>query len=179
MRATTRLAVAAATAFAATVTMAPAATADTAVRLEKRGDAPRHIDLTRAVVDNGDTKPKLAIIRVRVKGKLHKGPENGDVVTVWFDRDRDRRPDLRLAILHGWEWELTRVNRWHGSGRWAGCRRVKAVPFSDGHGVKIRIARKCLNNRPVKVAIRTSSGTGDGKHDWFRGRRNFLAPVRR
>lgn len=176
MRTTTRLAIAAATALAATATMAPAANADTAVRYERRGDAPRHLDLTKVVVDNGDTRPNLAITRVRVAGKLRHGPERGDVVTVWFDRDRDPKPDLRLAVLVGWEYELTRVHRWNGSGRWADCRRVKAATFREDHGIRIRIARKCLNNRPVKVAVRTSTA---GHHDWFRARRTFLHPVRR
>lgn len=175
----TRLAVAAAATLAASATMIPAASADTVIRHERRGDAPRHIDLTRVTVDNGDTRPGSAIVRIRVAGTLREGPNDGDVVTVWFNRDRDPRPDLRLAVLVGWEWELTRVNSWNGSGRWSDCG-ARVESFRDGHGIKIRIARACLNNRPVKVAIRSRTIDDESLYqDWFRARRTFLPGVRR
>lgn len=176
MHRTTRLAVAAAAALATTVTTTPAATADTVIRHERRGDAPRNVDLTRVVIDNGDTHPDRVIIRVRVAGTLQEGPEGGDVVTVWFNRDSDPAPDLRIASLVGWETEMTRVHRWNGSGRWADCGGGNVVPFRDGHGVKIKLSRNCLNHHPVKVAIRATDVDGQ---DWFRGRRNFLPGVRR
>ena len=178
MNRTTRLAVAVAATLAATVAMTPAVSADTVARQERRGDAPRHIDLTRFTIDNGDTKPRWAIIRIRTAGKLRPGPDDGDVVTVWFDRDRDPRPDLRMDVLFGWEWEMWRVNGWNGQVRPADCpHRVKT--YRDRHGIKIRIARSCLNNRPVRVAVRSVTiDDGSRYHDWFRGRRTFLPGVR-
>lgn len=167
-----RLVIATVAATAATLTMAPAATADTAVRHDARGDAPRHIDLTRAVIDNGDAKPKLAIMRIRVAGKLRAG----DNVTVWFNRDRDAGPELRLRGYIDSEFVLRKVHTWNGPGRKASCARYALKQFADRHGVRVRINRACLGNRPVRVAIR-AQGNG-GKIDWFHGRRNFLPAVR-
>lgn len=170
----TRLAIAAAAAVAATFTMTPAANANTAVRHDARGDAPRHIDLTRAVIDNGETRPKLAIVRIRVRGTL----QPGDNVTVWFNRNRDAGPELRLR---GWidsEYVLNRVHTWNGPGRRASCARYGMKQYAGRHGVRVWINRACLGNRPVRVAIRTQAGGGD-EIDWFHGRRNFLPGVRR
>jgi hypothetical protein len=180
MRRTFRLAIAAATALAATVTMAPAAEADTAIRHERRGDAPRHIDLTKVTIDNGDTQPRLAIIRVRVAGTLRAGPHDGDVISIWLDRDRDPRPDLKLDYLYEWEWEWSRVHRWNGHAGWAECGPIKLAPFREGHGLTFKVARSCLNNHPVRVAVRTATiDDNERVQDWFRGRRTFLAGVRR
>lgn len=172
----TRMAVAIAAAAAATFALAPAASANTAERHDRRGDAPRHIDLTRAVIDNGDTDPDLAIIRIRVAGNLR----GGDAVTVWFNRDpSDAGPELRLTGVIDSEFTMRRVHTWNGPGRPARCALYKMKQFADLQGVRVRIDRDCLGNRPVRAAIRVQSGTGDGKVDWFHGRRTFLKGVKR
>lgn len=169
----TKLAIAAAAALAATLSMAPAAQADTAIRTEPRGDAPRHIDLTRVVIDYGDTEPGTAILRVRVAGHLRAG----DNVTVWFNTDpSDAGPELRLS---GWvdsEYQLRSVHTWGGPGVEASCELYSMGMYRDYRGMNVRIGRDCLDDRPVRAAIRTRSA-GDERQDWFRSRRTWLRGV--
>lgn len=167
-----RLVVAASAAAAAVLTMAPAATANTVTRHDARGDAPRHIDLTRAVIDNGDTDSDLAILRIRVRGTL----QIGDNITVWFNRNSDAGPELRLRGYVDSEYVLRRVHTWNGPGSAAACDRYALKQFANRRGARAVIDRDCLGNRPVRAAIRTQSDSG--RVDWFQGRRNFLPGVR-
>lgn len=161
--------------MAATVTLTPAAYANIAAHRDARGDAPRHSDLTRVVIDNGDSESDLAILRIRVAGQLR----TGDSVYVWFNRNPSNPgPELRLTGVIDSEYALNRVNTWKGLGHAASCDLVKMKQFADRHGVRVRIDRSCLGNHPVRAAIRVNSGTGDGERDWFGGRRTFLPGVR-
>ncbi len=164
----------AAVTMASTVALTPTAYANTATRDDARGDAPRHIDLTRAVIDNGDTDSDLAILRIRVAGALR----TGDSVYVWFNRNTaNPGPELRLTGVIDSEYAMRRVNTWTGAGHAVSCDLYKMKQFGDRHGVRVRIDRSCLGNRPVRAAIRVNSGTGDGQRDWFGGRRTFLPAV--
>jgi len=173
----TRIVAAAAAMLAATmatVTLTPAAYANTAAHRDARGDAPRHGDLTRAVIDNGDTDSDLAIIRIRVAGRLH----TGDSVYVWFNRNPSNPgPELRLTGIVDSEYALNRVNTWKGLGHVASCDLYTMKQFADRHGVRVRIDRGCLGNRPVRAAIRVNSAV-EGDRDWFGARRTFLPGVR-
>jgi hypothetical protein len=169
-----RLVVATAATLAATVTMTPAAQADTVVFADARGDAPRHIDLTTARVDNGDTRPQLVLMRIRIAGRW----QLGDQVSVWFNRDRSNPgPELRLTAYVDSEYVLRRVETWNGPGRRASCERYSMKQFANNRGLRVRIARDCLGNRPARVAIRTMSE--NGRVDWFQQRRSFLPAVHR
>lgn len=161
-------------AVATTLTLTPAVNANTAERGDARGDAPRHIDLTRAVIDNGDSRSDLVKLRIRVAGTLR----TGDSVTVWFNRDpSDPGPELRLKGFINSEYAMRRVHTWAGSGQPVSCDLYKMKQFADRHGVRVRIDRSCLGNLPVRVAIRAGSGAGDSRFDWFDGRRTFLPGV--
>jgi hypothetical protein len=171
VRAATALATAA---VATTLTLTPAANANTAERVDARGDAPRHIDLTRAVIDNGDSRSDLVKLRIRVDGTLR----TGDSVTVWFNRDPSNPgPELRLAGFVNSEYAMRRVNTWSGPGRAVSCDLYKMKQFDNLHGVRVRIDRSCLGDHPVRVAIRAGSGAGDSRFDWFDSRRTFLPGV--
>ena len=170
---TMKLVVAAAATIATTLTMTPAAQADTRVFTDRRGDAPRHIDLTKARVNNGDARPRMVLIRIRIAGRW----QNGDQITVWFDRNRSNPgPELRLTAHVDSEYLLQRVDRWNGPGRKANCRRYAIKQFANNRGARVRIARACLGG-PARVAIRTK--TADGRVDWFHQRKTFLPTVRR
>ena len=173
----TRIAAAAAIAavtVASTVALTSTAYANTATRDDARGDAPRHIDLTRAVIDNGDTDSDLAILRIRVAGALR----TGDSVYVWFNRNLSNPgPELRLTGVIDSEYAMQRVNSWNGSGDPVSCDLYAMKQFRDRHGVRVRVDRSCLGDRPVRAAIRVNSGTGDDRRDWFGDRRTFLPAV--
>jgi hypothetical protein len=159
-------------AVAAALTTTPAAHADTVTRHDARGDAPRHIDLTRAVIDNGDTNSDLAIMRIRIRGTL----QIGDNLTVWFNRDpSDAGPELRLRGFVDSEFVLRRVHTWNGPGAAAACDRYAMKQFADRRGMRVLIDRDCLGNRPVRVAIRSQAD--NGRVDWFGQRRTFLPAV--
>jgi hypothetical protein len=162
---------AAAIAVATIVSMPPAANADTAIFVEPRGDAPRHIDLTRAVIDNGDARPAKVLMRIRVRGTLHLG----DNIAVYFNRNvANPGPELKLSSFVDSEFTLRRVNTWTGNGIPASCGDYAMKQFADNHGVRVRINRSCLDG-PARVAIRTRSD--DGQVDWFGPRRTFLPAV--
>jgi hypothetical protein len=168
-----RQAVAVAAAAAATLTLMAPASADRAAFREHRGDAPRHIDLTAALVDNGSADPDLVKMRIRVAGKLRIG----DDVTVWFNRDpSDAGPELRLRGFVDSEFVLRRVHTWNGPGKAASCALYSMKQLADNTGVRVRINRSCLGNRPVRAAIRTHAD--GGAIDWFHGRRTWLTAVK-
>ncbi|MGH3456087.1 MAG: hypothetical protein ACRDPQ_13480 [Nocardioidaceae bacterium] len=162
---------AAAIALATTVSMPPAANADTAVFADARGDAPGHIDLTRATIDNGDALPAKVLMRIRVRGTL----DLGDHIAVFFNRNvANPGPELKLSSFVDSEFTLRRVNTWTGNGVPASCADFALKQFADNHGVRVRINRSCLDG-PARVAIRTRSD--DGQVDWFQARRTFLPAV--
>jgi hypothetical protein len=164
-------AVVTAAAVAAPLTLTPSAQADTVVFADARRDAPRHIDLTRALVDNGDARPLKVLIRIRIRGTWAAG----DHIAVYFNRNRSNPgPELRLSSFVDSEFSLRRVNTWTGNGIPASCGDFAMKQFADNHGVRVRINRSCLDG-PARVAIRTRSD--DGQVDWFQQRRTFLPAV--
>jgi hypothetical protein len=168
-----RSAIVAIAAGATLLTMAPAAQADTVNAADNRGDAPRKIDLTRARIDNGDTRPRLVLIRLGIAGRWRLG---GDV-TVWFNLDRSNPgPELRFTGVLFSAYALQRVNGWNGTGHETSCDDYDMKQIGHNRAMRVRIKRACLGHRPVRVAVRTRSGDGDT--DWFGHRRTFLPAVR-
>jgi hypothetical protein len=153
-----------------------AAGADQRVFLDKTGDAPGHIDITRVRIDNGTTQPRYVKVRLTMDRKVHPG----DGIRIYYDTDRsDAGPEYRLEGVAQSEYWFRKVPGWKGDGHRQRCGdyRMKQVQ-DDLRKVRTSILRSCLEGPDrVKMSVRTRDL--DGAVDWAPGRRQLFPFVPR
>lgn len=113
MKLASRFGLAAAAAATTSLLAGSAASADQIIFLDKTGDAPGHIDITRVKVDNGTTQPRYVKVRLTIDRKIHPG--NG--IRIYYDTNRSNAgPEYLLEGVAQSEYWFRTVPGWTDDG---------------------------------------------------------------
>lgn len=138
------------------------------------GDVKHRLDIRRVTVA-ADNVGEPAGLTVVAKSEL--GPN--DAITVWFNLDRDRRPELRLDALAYSNFVVRRADGWGLKGRDVtsrGCLR----PSVYGRTVSVEFAPACYAKDPQSFAIAVRMYNDvRGIADWAPGRRTWMGRISR
>jgi hypothetical protein len=165
--------------------LAGAASAETAVFRDARGDMAHGADIQRVrVVNEGRVKVKV------VHRNLVRSYKSGSSLAVFLDTDRHRQgPEFVFqgGTFDGADYALLRAKGWKAAGR-------QAVPMRCGYDMKldyvnetalVRIDRSCLGDpRQVRVEVKTGGELREGAEtttvvDWLGNAREFTRWVKR
>lgn len=141
---------------------------------DRRGDAPRSIDIRKVRVDNSTRHRNKVIVRIKQR-RLRAG----DSVSVYFDTKRKNRgPEFRITAHYASEYSMVRMKTWTKRDKGVTCGyRYRLRMYASGVS-RATVHRKCLGKPGrVRVAVKTSRD-GPG-HDWARAKRRWLGRVKR
>lgn len=135
-------------------------------------------DIDRVTVTSAVQGGRDGVVRVVTARR----PKVGQAYSVWFDLDRDRRPDAFLGAYPESEWFVSRARSWTRTGRDlgpSGCFDLDGLR----RGYRITVDPHCLARpRTFRVAVlgfRYDPGTGEiERRDWAPAARTWSAPVR-
>lgn len=176
------LAVGAVLSVLSTAVLSGAASAETSVFSDARGDLAHGADIHRVRVVNDDR------VEVRVVHRdLVRSYRAGSSMSVFLDTDRDRKgPEyvFLAGTFEGADYALVRADGWNAASR-------TAVPMRCGYDMgldyvkdvaHVRIDRACLDRpRAVRVEVKTGgeSSSGGTAVDWLGNPRHFARWVDR
>lgn len=163
-----------AAALAATLTLAPAAHAESTV---VRDGA----DATASLNDIRTVRARHQQHRVVVRATFTDLRRRSDAaLSIYFDTDRDRRgPEFRLGtpLFSGGDYQMTRMRDWRAVGEPLACRHRVRLDWADDV-LRFTAARGCLR-RPDQVRVGMQMrDLADGSHpvtDWMKGRRKWTS----
>lgn len=129
-------------------------------------------DITEVQVYSGSRQDPSA-----VQVTFARKPRVGDKVTVWYDFDRDKKPEYMTRLVVGKKLKVFRTPHWKVTKR----KRVSSPDcftlFEGGRGISISVSPTCVNAKRMAVSV-TARGQGVTKPDHAPGRRTWTKRVR-
>ena len=133
-------------------------------------------DVKRVVLRSAAEEGRRASARI----VFAETPDSGDAFLVWFDLDKDAKPDALLSAYAESEWWVARSKSWKKTGKGltrSGCFALKNVD----QGFVVRFDPHCLAHpKKVRVSVEGFGYDGDGvvDEDFAPGERGWSEPVR-